>query len=61
MRNLFLTTTVGALVGVAVSMSIPHHSSRCKFIKNKNKFIRRGKKIKAHIIKKIAGVIYKIA
>lgn len=60
MKNLIITTTVGALVGAAVSFSIPYCSTN-KFIRKRNKVIRKGKRAKTQLIKRIAGIIYKIA
>lgn len=63
MKNVILGTTAGALVGAAISMAIPCCDNKMKnnFMRNKKKFIKKSKRAKSQIIKKIAGIIYKVA
>lgn len=62
MKGIVLGTTAGTLIGVMVSMIVPQPSKKFKnkIYKNAGKFIKRGKKTKAQIIKKIAKIMYEL-
>lgn len=55
MKNFIFGTTTGAIVGAAISMVIPCSDNRFR-----NKILKKGKKVRSRIIKKVAGIMYKI-
>lgn len=55
MKNFIVGTTTGAIVGAAISIVIPCSDNRFR-----NKILKKSKKVRSRIIKKVAGIVYKI-
>ncbi len=55
MKNFVIATTAGAIVGAAISMTIPS-DRHCL----KNRIFKKGKKAKSKIVKEITGFMYRI-
>lgn len=56
MKNIIVGTTTGAIFGAAISMIIPCQNNNSI----KKKFMKKGKKLRSRLIKKVAGVVYKV-
>ncbi len=56
MKNIIVGTTTGAIFGAAISMIIPCQNNNMI----KKKIMKKGRKLRSRLIKKVAGVIYKV-